>query len=253
MARYFIELAYKGTNYHGWQRQPNGSSIQQDLEIALSTILQIPISITGAGRTDAGVHAKYMVAHFNTSESILNTNKLVYKLNRFLSKDIVVFFITKVSDDAHSRFDAIARGYEYHLTWHKNPFLQNLVTYISFEPDVEIMNKAADKLMHYSDFTSFSKLHGNNKTNLCKVNYAKWEKRSDILVFNIQADRFLRNMVRAIVGTILEVGSGKLSVTDFCEIIEAKDRGKAGTSVPADGLYLKDVIYPDDIFISNKK
>ena len=251
MARYFMELAYKGTHYHGWQRQPSGSSVQQDLENALSTILQSSISITGAGRTDSGVHAKYMVAHFDISEPLFNSHKLIHQLNRFLARDIVIYSIVQVSDNAHSRFDAIARRYEYHVTWHKNPFLQNLVTHISFQPDINLMNEAAQKLLAYTNFTSFSKLHSNNKTNLCKIDYSFWEKRDEVLVFNIQADRFLRDMVRAIVGTLLDVGRGKISVTDFCRVIEAKDRGSAGTSVPADGLYLIEVIYPDDVFKPN--
>lgn len=251
MARYFLELAYKGTNYHGWQRQPNGRSVQEALENALSTILQTPTSVTGAGRTDTGVHAKYMVAHFDASVPLLDLQKLSGQLNRFLPKDIAIYSIVPVKNDAHSRFDAIARRYEYHVIWDKNPFLQNLATRIPAQPDFEQMNLAAQKLLGYSDFTSFSKLHSNNKTNLCKINFAYWEKRGDVRIFNIQADRFLRNMVRAIVGTLLEVGRGKMSVAEFCEVIEAKNRGRAGTSVPADGLYLVDVIYPDAVFISN--
>lgn len=251
MARYFMELAYKGTNYHGWQRQPNGTSVQQELEKALSTILQVPTAITGAGRTDAGVHAKYMVAHFDVSEPFADPQKLSGQLNRFLARDIAIYSIVRVKEEAHSRFDAIARRYEYLVTWHKNPFLQNLVTRIPFEPDFDLMNEAAQKLLLYTDFTSFSKLHSNNKTNLCKIDLALWEKRGEVHVFNIRADRFLRNMVRAIVGTLLEVGRGKMSVTDFCKVIEAKDRGCAGTSAPAEGLYLVDVIYPEIVFQPN--
>ncbi len=251
MARYFMELAYKGTNYHGWQRQPNGSSVQQEIENALSTILQIPTSLTGAGRTDAGVHAKYMVAHFDVLEPLADPQKLSVQLNRFLARDIAIYSIVLVRENAHSRFDAIARRYEYHVVWHKNPFLQNLTTRIPFQPDFDRMNEAAQKLMTYTDFASFSKLHSNNKTNLCKIDFALWEKKGEVYVFNIQADRFLRNMVRAIVGTLLEVGNGKRSVPDFCAVIESKDRGSAGTSVPADGLYLMDVVYPDVIFRPN--
>ncbi len=251
MARYFMELAYKGTNYHGWQRQPNGSSVQQELENALSIILQTPTSVTGAGRTDAGVHAKYMVAHFDVPVPLSDPQKLAGQLNRFLARDIAIYSIAPVGDDAHSRFDAIARRYEYHIIWHKNPFLQKLATRISFQPDFDRMNEAAQELLRFTDFTSFSKLHSNNKTNLCKIDFALWEKRGEVHVFNIQADRFLRNMVRAIVGTLLEVGSGKMNVTQFCAVIEAKDRGSAGTSAPADGLYLMDVIYPEAIFRPN--
>ncbi len=253
MARYFMELAYKGTNYHGWQRQPNGTTVQQELENALGTILQSPTPITGAGRTDTGVHAKYMVAHFDVSEPLSDPQKLSGQLNRFLARDIAIYSIVPVREDAHSRFDAIARRYEYFVTWHKNPFLQNLATRLPSQPDFDQMNEAAQKLLAYSDFTSFSKLHSNNKTNLCKIDFAFWEKRGEVYVFNIQADRFLRNMVRAIVGTLLEVGRGKKSVGDFCAVIEAKDRGNAGTSVPADGLYLMDVIYPEAVFRPNNK
>lgn len=251
MARYFMELAYKGTNYHGWQRQPNGNSVQQELEKALSTILQTPTAITGAGRTDAGVHAKYMVAHFDVSQPLPNPPKLTGQLNRFLARDIVIYSIVPVREEAHCRFDAIARRYEYFVTWHKNPFLQNLATRIPFQPDFERMNEAAQKLQAYTDFTSFSKLHSNNKTNLCKIDLALWEKRGEVHVFNIRADRFLRNMVRAIVGTLLEVGRGKMSVTDFCSVIEAKNRSCAGTSAPSQGLYLVDVIYPEAVFQPN--
>lgn len=247
MARYFLELGYNGTNYHGWQRQPNGTSIQQEIENALSTILQISISITGAGRTDAGVHAKYMVAHFDVAEPLMDPQKLLRQLNRLLPRDVVVYSMVPVNSDAHCRFNAIARRYEYLVTWHKNPFLQKMATRIPYQPDFGLMNEAAQKLQTYTDFTSFSKLHSNNKTNLCQIDFALWEKRDEVHVFNIQADRFLRNMVRAIVGTLLEVGRGKMSVTDFCAVIEAKDRGCAGTSVPAEGLYLVDVIYPQDI------
>ncbi|GAO28689.1 tRNA pseudouridine(38-40) synthase TruA [Geofilum rubicundum] len=253
MARYFMELGYKGTNYHGWQRQPNGTSVQQELENALSTILRIPTSITGAGRTDACVHAKYMVAHFDVENPLPDPQKLSGQLNRFLPRDIVVYSIVPVKSDAHSRFNAIARRYEYQITLHKNPFFQNLATRIAFQPDFDRMNEAAQKLIAYTDFTSFSKLHSNNKTNLCQIEFAFWEKQGEVHVFHIQADRFLRNMVRAIVGTLLEVGRGKMSVEDFCAVIEAKDRGRAGTSAPADGLYLVDVIYPENILPSRAR
>ncbi|ASB50753.1 tRNA pseudouridine(38-40) synthase TruA [Alkalitalea saponilacus] len=249
MARYFIEMAYNGTNYHGWQRQPNGISVQEQLEKAISVILRESVSVTGAGRTDTGVHARYMVAHFDLQQELKEPQKLAIHLSRYLPNDIAIYSVVKVNDDAHSRFNAIARRYEYHITTEKNPFLNGLATRIKFQPNFDLMNEAALSLMEYDDFTSFSKLHGNAKTNLCRIDFAKWETHSNRYVFNIQADRFLRNMVRAIVGTLLDVGRGKITPDDFRKIIESKNRGKAGTSAPAEGLYLVDVIYPDKVFV----
>jgi tRNA pseudouridine38-40 synthase len=244
--RYFIYLSYKGTNYHGWQVQPNGISVQEKLQDALSTILQSKTEVVGAGRTDAGVHARQMVAHTDIEKSITNTSDLVYKLNSFLPTDIAIQKIVPVKDDAHARFDAISRTYEYWLTTAKDPFLTDAAMRAYGNIDFEAMNKAAQKLFDYTDFTSFSKLHTDAKTNNCRILKAIWEKRDENLwVFTIQADRFLRNMVRAIVGTLLEVGRGQLTVEDFCCIIEAKDRCKAGVSVPAQGLYLIEVTYSE--------
>lgn len=248
MARYFLELAYLGTNFHGWQRQPNGVSVQQVLEEGLSTLLQQEVAVTGAGRTDAGVHARYMVAHFDWDRPFMSMQKLVQKLNRFLPRDIVVYSVSEVAPDAHSRFDAVARRYEYHASTVKDPFSQQLATRLRFPVDVTRMNEAAALLPQCSDFTSFSKLGGNNKTNICKVQEAYWEERGSLLVFHIEADRFLRNMVRALVGTLLDVGRGKLRVEDFAAIIKACDRSAAGTSAPAEGLYLVDVRYPEAVF-----
>lgn len=249
MVRYFMELAYNGTHYHGWQIQPNGISVQEKLEIALSTILRQSVTVTGAGRTDAGVHAKYMVAHFDLPEEMdPPSNKLVAQLNGFLPADIAVYSVTQVADAAHARFDAVARKYAYHITLGKNPFTQNLAARINYSLDFDAMNEAAALLLDCDDFTSFSKLHSGAKTNICKVSSAFWEEQESQWVFSIQANRFLRDMVRAIVGTLLEVGRSKLSLAQFADVIEAKDRGKAGVSTPAGGLYLVDITYPPEIF-----
>jgi len=249
MARYFMELAYRGTAYHGWQIQPNGNSVQQELEHALSTILKTKTAITGAGRTDAGVHASYMVAHFNTETIIADEQKLAQHLSRFLPHDLVIFSVVCVQDDCHSRFSATARRYEYHLTNLKNPFYTELVHRVSFLPDFEAMNLAAAYLLGTNDFTSFSKLHSDNKTDICTITKAYWEERGNRWIFVIEADRFLRNMVRAIVGTLLDVGRGKISTNQFKQVIAAKNRKLAGSSAPAQGLYLVDVKYPPEIFV----
>jgi tRNA pseudouridine38-40 synthase len=248
MARYFMELAYRGTAYHGWQIQPNGNSVQQELEHALSTILKVKTPIVGAGRTDAGVHASYMVAHFNTEQIIDDEKQLAQHLSRFLPRDLVVFSVTQVHDDCHSRFSATARRYEYHLTNQKNPFYNELVHRVSYLPDFEAMNLAATHLLGTKDFTSFSKLHSDNKTDICTITKAYWEERGNRWIFVVEADRFLRNMVRAIVGTLLDVGRGKISIDQFNQIIEAKNRKLAGSSAPAQGLYLVDVKYPIELF-----
>lgn len=250
MKRYFIYLAYKGTAYKGWQTQPNGITVQEVLEKALSTVLRTTISIVGAGRTDAGVHASQMVAHFDAGPD-LETTALVRKLNSFLPRDIAIQHIVEVKATAHARFDAIGRVYEYRLTLNKNPFMTETAAYIPGPFDFDKMNAAAEKLLHYTDFTSFSKLHTDVKTNNCTIRTAHWSQRGGLWIFTIEADRFLRNMVRAIVGTLLDVGRGKLSVDDFCHIIEAKDRCRAGTSAPASGLFLTEVRYPKEIFATD--
>ncbi|OFY90221.1 MAG: tRNA pseudouridine(38-40) synthase TruA, partial [Bacteroidetes bacterium RIFOXYA2_FULL_33_7] len=233
--RYFIELAYKGTKYFGWQIQPNSVSVQAELTKCISILLAEEISITGAGRTDTGVHARFFIAHFDSKQHDLDQQEnLIFKCNRFLSPDISIYKIYKVKHDAHARFDAISRTYEYHISRIKNPFLTEYSHYVYGKIDVKKMNEAADILFEYEDFTSFSKLHTDTKTNLCKIIYAKWEERDDsLLVFKIRANRFLRNMVRAITGTLLDVGLGKLSIQDFRNIIEAKNRCEAGSSMPA--------------------
>ena len=249
MQRYFIYLAYDGTNYHGWQVQPNGISVQESLSKALSTFLRSEIEVTGAGRTDAGVHASLMVAHFDYKE-VLNVVAIADKLNRLLPQDISVYRLRLVKSDAHARFDAVSRTYKYYVTNEKYPFDRQYRWRIHAPLDFVQMNKAARLLLEYNDFTSFSKLHTDVKTNLCRITHAEWvqeDKRT--WVFTIRADRFLRNMVRAVVGTLIEVGRGKLSVDGFRRIIEQKDRCKAGTSAPAQALFLVNVEYPESIFI----
>ena len=246
--RYFLYLSYNGTTYCGWQIQPNGNSIQEELTKALSTILRVPIEVVGAGRTDAGVHAKRMVAHFDAPNEIVNTHKFVANLNSFLPADIAIEKIEEVNKDSHARFDALSRRYEYHVIACKSPFHDHLAARINAPLDFVKMNEAANVLFEYEDFTSFSKLHTDAKTNNCKILCAQWNYVGDEWVFTIEANRFLRNMVRAIVGTLFEVGKGTKSVADFRAVIEAKDRCKAGHSVPACGLYLVDVTYPLSIF-----
>jgi tRNA pseudouridine38-40 synthase len=251
MQRYFIYLAYDGTNYHGWQIQPNGTSVQECLTKALSVFLRKETEVVGAGRTDAGVHASLMVAHFDYDGIPLDVVQVAGKLNRMLPQDISVYRIRQVKPDAHARFDATARTYNYYVTTRKYPFNRQYRYRIQGELDVRAMNEAAATLLEYSDFTSFSKLHTDVKTNNCTVTRAEWTQEDEATwVFTIRADRFLRNMVRAIVGTLLEVGRGKMTVEGFRRVIEQKDRGKAGTSVPGQALFLVNVEYPEEIFQS---
>lgn len=247
--RYFIYIAYKGTAYHGWQIQPNGITVQEVFTKALSTILREEIDVVAAGRTDAGVHAKNMVAHFDFTTHDLDEELLLRRLNSILPNDISVHKLVKVKPDAHARFDAVSRTYEYKIYMQKNVFKDDLAVRFYSPLDFNAMNEAAAILKEYKDFTSFSKLHTDAKTNNCVIFDAFWEKRTDEWVFTIKADRFLRNMVRAIVGTLLDVGTQKISVDDVRTIIEAKDRSKAGASVQPHGLYLLEVEYPKEIFI----
>ncbi len=247
--RYFIYLSYKGTAYHGWQVQPNGITVQEVLSNALFTFLREKIDIIGAGRTDAGVHAKEMVAHFDYSKEELNLLETTHRLNSILPKDIVVHKLVKVKSNAHARFNAISRKYEYRIHLEKNAFKENLSVRMYHSLDFNLMNEAALVLKEYTDFTSFSKLHTDVKTNNCSIYEAYWEQRADEWVFTIKADRFLRNMVRAIVGTLINVGMKKTNIGDLRNIVEAKDRCKAGASVPPHGLYLIEVEYPDDLFV----
>jgi len=247
MQRYFIQLSYDGTNYHGWQVQPNGISVQEVLEKVLSVVSREKIALTGAGRTDTGVHASFFVAHFDAENQNLNSDKIIYNINCLLPGDIAVQNIYKVKADAHARFDALYRSYKYYLSKRKDPFNRFYAEKEARSPDLLKMNEAAALLLNYEDFTSFSRLGTDVKTNNCKVYEAKWTDEGSRLVFSIKADRFLRNMVRAIVGTLLEVGFGKLTIDDFCHIIELKDRGAAGASAPAKGLFLVDIGYPEDL------
>ncbi len=249
MQRYFIDLAYEGTNYHGWQIQPNGVSVQECLMKALSTYLRTEVEVIGAGRTDAGVHASCMVAHFDY-DGELDLPLLAEKLNRLLPPDISVFRVRKVKAEAHARFNAVSRTYKYYVTTVKYPFNRHLKYKIHGKLDFQKMNEAATALFEYTDFTSFSKLHTDVKTNNCRIMHAEWTQQSENeWVFTIQADRFLRNMVRAIVGTLIEVGRGKLTVEGFRKVIELKDRCCAGSSAPGHALFLVDVEYPEEIFI----
>tara|TARA_B100000945_G_C20329260_1_gene571559 strand:+ start:184 stop:909 length:726 start_codon:yes stop_codon:yes gene_type:complete len=239
--RFFIEISYLGTNYHGWQIQPNADTVQQQINKALTLILGCQIEVVGAGRTDTGVHAKQMYAHFDYQEKI-PINKYIYKLNQFLPNDISVKNIFLVKNDANCRFDALSRTYCYHIIQKKDPFFEN-VYYFKKKLNINAMNIACKFLIGEQDFTSFSKLHTDTYTNNCLVYEAFWKKKGDLLVFTIKANRFLRNMVRAIVGTLLEIGLEKMQPKQIMEVILKKDRSSAGFSVPAKGLFLTKIEY----------
>lgn len=249
MIRYFTELSYSGKNYVGWQIQPNGLSVQEVLQKSLSTILRQEIDVVGAGRTDAGVHAEKMFAHFDVESEIVDCESMVGRLNNFLPKDISIHDIRRVKDDAHARFSAVSRTYKYHVTTKKDAFMYDYKHRIYFAPDVEYMNSMCKVFMEYEDFTSFSKLHTDVKTNICHIRDAYWEVDGDDLIFTITANRFLRNMVRAIVGTMLQIGKGKLDEDGLRKIFAQKDRQKAGDSAPGHALFLHHVEYPDDIWM----
>ena len=241
--RYFIHLAYHGTAYHGWQIQPNAASVQETLNKAFSVLLQSEMNLMGAGRTDTGVHAREMYAHFDT-DTTFDIPTLVHKLNSFLPKDIVIYDIIPVHDDAHTRFDATKRTYEYHIHQFKNPFLDELSWYFHQTLDINLMNQAAQILQNYTDFECFSKVNTDVNTFDCTIFEAHWKRgENNQLVFTISANRFLRNMVRSIVGTLINVGLHKITLDDFTEIIESKSREKAGFSAPAPGLYLTKIEY----------
>ena len=245
MERYIIQLSYKGTNYHGWQVQNNAPTVQKMLNNALSILFNENIETIGAGRTDTGVHAYHYIAHFDCFAPLpYPAEKLIYKLNSVLPNDIAIECIKPTSDTFNARFDAVSRTYKYFICQKKNPFYIDFSYQLYHLLDVELMNIAAKTLFDYHDFTSFSKLHTDVKTNDCKISYAHWETNENgMLVFTITSNRFLRNMVRAIVGTLLEVGKGKTDINQFRKIIELKDRGKAGVSVPAKGLFLWQIDY----------
>lgn len=246
--RYFIEIAYKGTHYAGWQIQENALSVQEKVEYSLSTILREPVSITGSGRTDTGVHASQQFAHFDTEKPL--SSQMLRAWNALLPKDISILGIYEVPENAHTRFDAFKRTYQYKIVTKKNPYLENLALLVSRTLDVELMEQAAQKLLLYEDFESFSKVRANVKTFKCKIHEAFWFETIEpfsnqkMLVFQISANRFLWGMVRAIVGTLLDVGKGKMSISDFENIIRARDRSKASAAASPDGLYLCKVEYP---------
>ena len=246
MSRYFLELKYDGTNYHGWQVQQNANSVQSEINKAISTLLQTEITITGAGRTDTGVHAKQLYAHFDTTVNF-EMDKIHFKLNKFLPDDISCVSIIKVRDDAHARFDATARTYEYWITSNKNPFLSNKAYHFPHTLNIDLMNKAGKEILKHTDFSCFSKSNTDTFTNDCNITFAHWEVQNDCLVFTITANRFLRNMVRAIVGTMLDIGQQRIKIGDLKRIINSKNRSNAGRSVPAHGLYLIEVKYPKEI------
>lgn len=250
--RYFIELAYKGTNYHGWQYQPGAVSVQETINKSLSILLKTNIDIVGAGRTDTGVHAKQMFAHFD-SEVELKENQLIQKLNSFLPNDIAINGLIKVADDAHARFDATKRTYQYYIHTVKDVFEKEGSYFFQTPLDIKKMNAACKILFKHNDFECFSKVNTDVKTFNCVIFEANWKLKKirdnqdnngiDKLVFTITADRFLRNMVRAIVGTMINIGTGKINIEDFERIIESKDRSQAGFSVPAHALYLTKIDY----------
>ena len=244
--RYFIELSYVGTPFVGWQRQPAGDSVQSCLEDALSILFGKPLSIVGAGRTDAGVHAHQLYAHVDLDEHI--GQDLTFRLNKLLPKEIAVNNIISVSQDAHARFDAVSRIYRYLINKQKDPFLQKRSYHFAKPLDLDLMNQAAKILIDHEDFKCFSKSRTDVKTYVCDVQEAYWQQNGSELAFYIQANRFLRNMVRAIVGTLIEVGLRKISISDFEAILASRDRSQAGYSVPAYGLYLEKVNYPKHIF-----
>jgi tRNA pseudouridine38-40 synthase len=240
--RYFIKFSYNGTHYHGWQQQPNAVSVQETLNKALTIILNTSIDVMGAGRTDTGVHARQMFAHFDFDLEI-DAPTIVHKLNSFLPKDIAIYDIIKVNEEAHARFDAKSRTYEYHITTQKNVFKDELSWCFPKKLDLNKMNEASQLLLEYTNFQCFSKVHTDVNTFNCKIEEVFWIQNENQIVFTIKADRFLRNMVRAIVGTMINIGIEKVSLPEFISIIESKDRKKAGFSVPAKGLFLTKIEY----------
>ena len=241
--RYFVTFAYDGTNYHGWQIQPNGDSVQEELQKALSTILRETIEVVGAGRTDAGVHARNMAAHFETEREI-DCAQLAYKLNRLLPRDISVDKVFAVAPDMHARFSATLRTYHYYIHTRKNPFLRQYSCELHYDLDFELMNEAASHLLQVEDFGAFCKAHTDVKTTLCNVTEAIWTRDGDdAWHFRISANRFLRNMVRAVVGTLIEVGRHRMTIEQFDRVVASGSRSKAGESMPGNALFLEEVRY----------
>lgn len=244
--RFFIQFSYFGKAYHGWQNQPNAITVQEVLEKAMSKLLNSPVALMGAGRTDTGVHAKMMYAHFDV-DSLGDIPEYVFRLNSYLPNDIAVDRIFEVEDDAHARFHATSRTYEYHIAKSKDPFFTDLAYFVKKDLDIQLMNDAAELLLGRKDFECFSKSNTDVFTNICDLREAQWKLENNTLVFTITADRFLRNMVRAIVGTLINVGLGKYSPDYVNTILKSKDRTMAGVSVPAKGLYLTSIVYPNTI------
>jgi tRNA pseudouridine38-40 synthase len=248
--RYFLEIAYDGTRFHGWQIQPNALSVQEVLNDCLNKILRQPINTIGSGRTDTGVHASQQFVHFDVEE-LLNIEQALYRINRLLPDDIAAKNLYLVSDEAHARFDAFEREYHYQITLTKDPFNRFYAYYLNRIVNVESMNKAAALLLQYEDFTTFSKVKGDTKHYNCNIYEALWQQQGDNLMFTIRANRFLRGMVRLVVGTLLDVGRSKLTIEQFEQIISSKDRSKASGAAPAEGLYLAKVNYPKHLFQNN--
>ena len=241
--RYFVTFSYDGSHYHGWQIQPNGDSVQAQLQRGLSLLLRQEVMLTGAGRTDAGIHARMMVAHFDFPTS-LDEKQLAYKLNKLLPGDIAIAGVRQVEENLHARFSATSRMYRYYVHTAKNPFLRNTSCELHYPLDFNKMNEAADMLKRYDDFGAFCKAHADVKTTLCKVTVARWHQTSPTTwYFEIRANRFLRNMVRAVVGTLIDVGRGRLTMEDFQRVVEGKKRTEAGESMPAHALFLEDITY----------
>ncbi|HPE58514.1 MAG TPA: tRNA pseudouridine(38-40) synthase TruA [Bacteroidales bacterium] len=253
MHRYFLHLAYDGTPFNGWQIQKNAPSVQETLNRALFHLCKEPINVVGCGRTDTGVHARNFYAHFDTITAIINPTLLVENLNNYLPKGILIYDLINVSQDAHARFDAISRTYKYYILREKDPFNQLYAHYYRGPLNIELMNTACEILIQHRDFTSFSKVKTDVKTFICEISEAKWTSEGNQLIFQISADRFLRNMVRAIVGTMLDIGKEKFSISDFNKIIESKNRSNAGYSVPAKGLFLENISYPSSLFPPEKQ
>lgn len=254
MPRYFLEISYKGTNYNGFQVQHNAHTVQAEIEKAVKVLLSSDVSMTGSSRTDAGVHALQNFFHFDipspvaTYRGITKEQQFVYKLNAIVPRDIAIRGLYRVKDDAHCRFDAVQREYNYYLYDQKNPFLDDRAYYYPYKPDVERMNEAATLLKEYKDFTSFSKRNTQVRTFICNIEVSQWIREGEFLIYNVAGNRFLRGMVRALTATMLKLGRGSITMVEFRRIIESRDCTKASFAVPAHGLFLKSVKYPDGYF-----
>lgn len=248
--RFFLDIAYKGTAFHGWQQQPNALTVQEVLQTAISTVLREPVELTGSGRTDTGVHAAQQIAHLDITEPL--TEELIFRINCVLPREIAIKDFFRVKPDAHARFDALSREYEYRLRRKKDPFLSDFACYFSRPLNLEAMNRAASVLLRHKDFQSFSKVHTSVENFKCDVAVAEWLEREGLIVFHVKANRFLRGMVRALVGTMLTIGMGKQSPEVMEDILNSRDRRKAGAAAPPEGLFLTRVNYPSDIFLSGE-